>query len=158
MAGLAERCLDVLEGSWSAGERDGVKFAYTRPSPGRYRWRWYWDSCFAAIAWRLTVGDPALEPRIVAHHAALTAARDLARHLFDERRFWAEVPVPSVALDEPSFSLKEHFDGLRRYWRGPTWIKSAWLLWLGIMRLGYEEQAATLARAITETVVRGTRR
>ena len=34
------------------GERDGVPFAYTRPSPGRYRWQWYWDSCFAAIAWR----------------------------------------------------------------------------------------------------------
>ena len=60
----------------------------------------------------------------------------------------------SVALDEPSFSLREHFDGLRRYWRGPTWVNSAWLLWRGLVRLGYEEQAATLARAITETVSR----
>ena len=124
------------------GERDGVPFAYTRPSPGRYRWQWYWDSCFAAIAWRhfdparsraeletllaaarpdgfightifwehpvsgpralfynvihrddamtatiqppalafawrVAVGDPALEPRIVAHHAAISAQRDL---------------------------------------------------------------------------------
>ena len=42
----------MLEGSWTAGEHDGVPFAYTRPSPGRYRWQWYWDSCFAAIAWR----------------------------------------------------------------------------------------------------------
>ena len=342
----------MLEGSWSTGERDGVRFAYTRPSPGRYRWQWYWDSCFAAIAWRhfdparsraeletllaaarpdgfightifwehpvsgaralfynvihrddfttatiqppalafawqLAVGDPALEPRVVAHHNALTAERDLegdgllwilqpdesgldaspqfdpiwghraqglpdfvelvrrnrqrafrieavradgdpvvcevmtnvvhglsrlalglpsitpalisrcfdeptglflpavtpaissripvtvaalsplalpdlpdeighrlAGYLFDERRFWTELPAPSVALGEPSFSLKEHFDGLRRYWRGPTWINSAWLLWRGIVRLGYEEQAATLARAITEAVSR----
>jgi hypothetical protein len=32
--------------------RTGDLDPYTRPSPGRYRWQWYWDSCFAAIAWR----------------------------------------------------------------------------------------------------------
>src|SRR5271154_2209370 len=37
-------------GAW--GERDGIAFAYTRPSPGRYTWQWYWDSCFSAIVWR----------------------------------------------------------------------------------------------------------
>jgi hypothetical protein len=352
MTELIERCQRVLEASWTVGERDGVPFAYTRPSPGRYRWQWYWDSCFAAIAWRhldparsraeletllaaarpdgfightifwehpvsgsrrlfynvihhndfmtatiqppalafawrMAVGDPALEPRIVTHHASVTAARDLegdgllwllqpdesgldaspqfdpiwghraqglpgfaelvqrnrgrefridavradgdpvvcevltnvihglsrlalglpsitpaliarcydkpsglflpavtpavteripltvaalsplalpdlpdeighrlAEYLFDEHRFWPAVPPPSVALDEPSFSLKEHFEGLRRYWRGPTWINSAWLLWRGIVRLGYEEQATKFARALIETVSR----
>src|ERR1700735_1542172 len=49
---LPQLCRDTLEASWTVGERDGVPFAYTRPSPGRYRWQWYWDSCFAAIAWR----------------------------------------------------------------------------------------------------------
>ena len=29
-----------------------LRYAYTRPSPGRYPWQWYWDSCFAAIVWR----------------------------------------------------------------------------------------------------------
>jgi hypothetical protein len=48
----------------------------------------------------------------------------LVNYLFDEDRFWTVVPAPSVALGEPSFSLQEHFDGLRRYWRGPTWINS----------------------------------
>src|SRR5262249_46878498 len=33
-------------------DRDRVAFAYTRPSPERYPWQWYWDSCFAAIVWR----------------------------------------------------------------------------------------------------------
>jgi hypothetical protein len=352
VTGLEERCQQVLDGSWAAGERDGVSFAYTRPSPERYRWQWYWDSCFAAMAWRhfdparsraeletllaaarpdgfightifwehpvsgaralyynvihhddfmtatiqppalafawrMSVGDPALEPRIVAHQATVTAERDLEgdgllwilqpdesgldaspqfdpiwRHeaqglpgfvelvrrnrerefrieavraggdpvvcevmtnvihglsrlalglpsitpaliarcydessglflpavspafkeripltwaalsplalpdlpdeiahrlvayLFDERRFWTAVPAPSVALDEPSFSLREHFDGLRRYWRGPTWVNSSWLLWRGLVRLGYEAQAATLAGAITDTLSR----
>ena len=52
MTGLRPLCQQVLEASWTVGERDGTPFAYTRPSPGRYRWQWYWDSCFAAIAWR----------------------------------------------------------------------------------------------------------
>ncbi len=66
----------------------------------------------------------------------------------------AAQPIPPMAIDEPSFSLREHFEGLRRYGRGPTWVNSAWLLWRGVVRLGYEEQAATLARGITETVAR----
>jgi hypothetical protein len=352
MTRAEQRCQEVLEKSWTVGERDGIAFSYTRPSPDRYRWQWYWDSCFAAMAWRhfdpsrsraeletllaaarqdgfightifwehpvtgarvlfynvihrddfmtatiqppalafawrMAVGDPTLEPRIVAHHNALVAERDLdgdgllwilqpdesgldaspqfdpiwgdraqglpgfadlvrrnrerefrieavrtegdpvvcevmtnvihglsrltlglpsitqaliarcydeltglflpsvkpaiseripltiaalsplalpdlpeeighqlAGYLFDERRFWTAVPPTSVSLDEPSFSLKEHFDGLRRYWRGPTWINSAWLVWRGLIRLGYDEQAATLANAIIETVER----
>jgi hypothetical protein len=349
---LEQRCRETLERSWTVGERDGVPFAYTRPSPGRYRWQWYWDSCFAAIAWRhfdparsraeletllaaarpdgfightifwehrvdgvrllfynvvhrddpmtstiqppalafawrVAVGDPALEPRVAAHHEAVTAERDLegdgllwilqpdesgldaspqfdpiwreraqglpgfvelvrrnrergfridavrsdgdpvvcevqtnvlhglsrlalglpsitpallarlydepsglfwpavepaikeripltwaalaplalpdlpepighrlVEYLLDERRFWTAVAPPAVSLDEEAFSLKEHFGGLRRYWRGPTWVNSAWLVWRGMVRLGYEEEAAALARAITETVSR----
>ena len=27
--------------------------------------------------------------------------------------------------------------GIHRYWRGPTWINAAWLVWLGLLRLGY---------------------
>jgi hypothetical protein len=78
----------------------------------------------------------------------------LVEYLLDDRRFWTAVAPPSVALDEPAFSLREHFEGLRRYWRGPTWVNSAWLLWRGLVRLGYERQASTLAQGITETVSR----
>jgi len=42
----------TLRGGWVEGVRDGERFGYTRPSPSRYPWQWYWDSCFAAIAWR----------------------------------------------------------------------------------------------------------
>ncbi|MFW6195148.1 MAG: amylo-alpha-1,6-glucosidase [Chloroflexota bacterium] len=27
-----------------------VEYQYVRPSPGRYNWQWFWDSCFHAIA------------------------------------------------------------------------------------------------------------
>src|ERR1700754_3704712 len=46
---IAER---VLRGNWLEGDRGETHFAYTRPSPSRYPWQWYWDSCFAAIVWR----------------------------------------------------------------------------------------------------------
>jgi hypothetical protein len=329
-----------------------LPFAYTSPSPQRYPWQWYWDSCFAAIAWRrfdparserelrtllsaarddgfightifwegpvrgprrlfynvisrddlttatiqppmlawawrIAVGDPAVEPAIVAHHDFVARERDLERdglvwliqpdesgldaspqfdpvwrwraqgrpgfvalvqrnrrlrfeigairdaggpvvcevltnvlhclsrlalrrpsvtgalvqRLYDERsglfashawpqvpsripltwvalsplalpdlpeaigrrlveehllspRFWTAVAPPSVATDEPSFTLREHTLGLRRYWRGPTWINSAWLVWLGLVRLGYREQAHALALGVLGAVAR----
>jgi hypothetical protein len=349
---LARRCQETLGRSWTVGEHEGVPFAYTRPSPDRYPWQWYWDSCFAAIAWRhfdparsraeletllaaarpdgfightifwdrelgrvrvlfynvvhrddpmtstiqppalafawrVAVGDPSQQPRIVAHHEWLAAQRDLegdgllwilqpdesgldaspqfdpiwreraqglpgfvelvrrnrerrfsieavmadgdpvvcevltnvlyglsrlalglpsitpalvarlydetnglfqpavkpeieqripvtwsalsplalpdlpaeighrlVECLLDERRFWTAVAPPAVSLQEPAFSLKEHFHGLRRYWRGPSWVNSAWLVWRGMVRLGYEREAATLASTIVGTVSR----
>jgi hypothetical protein len=78
--------------------------------------------------------------------------RLVEEHLLSER-FWTRVAPPSVATDEPSFSLREHFGGLRRYWRGPTWINSAWLLWLGLVRLEYRAEATTLARGIEHAVL-----
>src|SRR5213080_1958444 len=49
---IADLCRTTLQRNWREGERNGVRFAYTAPSSGRYPWQWYWDSCFAAIAWR----------------------------------------------------------------------------------------------------------
>lgn len=342
--GLAER---VLRQNWIEGERDGAPFAYTRPSPDRYRWQWYWDSCFAAIVWRrfesqraraeletllaaqcddgfightifwdspvslsrlpfynvasrhafqtetiqppllawawsIAVGDPREEPRIGAQADWLKANRDLdgdgllwivqpdesgldaspkfdpvwgwranarpgfpllvhhdrrlgfdarrirdrggpvlcetlvntlwslslqalghpsatpalVERLWDERRglfldeaqpggarshvatwaalaplalpdlpeeigrrmveehllnegeFMTPVAPPSVSASEPSYEPGGHRGLVRRYWRGPTWVNSAWLLWLGLRRLGYEEGAERLARGV----------
>jgi hypothetical protein len=51
---LRARCEAVLRHSWHEGTRpsDGVRFAYTAPSPSHYPWQFYWDSCFTAITWR----------------------------------------------------------------------------------------------------------
>jgi glycogen debranching enzyme len=55
-----------------------------------------------------------------------------------------------VSADDPSFTLDDSgMFGTRRYWRGPTWINSAWLVWLGLVRLGYDEQAAELVRRVS---------
>src|SRR5207302_3815728 len=51
---LRARCEQTLRANWLQGVRanDRQAFSYTRPSPRHYPWQWYWDSCFAAIAWR----------------------------------------------------------------------------------------------------------
>ncbi|HEX2435822.1 MAG TPA: hypothetical protein VHI76_04130, partial [Solirubrobacterales bacterium] len=49
---VSRECERVLRSNWTVGERDRTPYSYTRPSPGRYPWQWYWDSCFAAIVWR----------------------------------------------------------------------------------------------------------
>jgi hypothetical protein len=351
---VSGECERVLRSNWTVGERDGAPYSYTRPSPGRYPWQWYWDSCFAAIvwrrfdrdraraeletllrggrddgfightifwhrpvswtrrgfynvrsrsspstetiqppllawAWRTAVGDPADEPRIGAHLDWLAANRDLEgdgllwivqpdesgldsspkfdpvwgwraharlgfpllvrrnrglawdarallaaggpvlcevvvnvlwclsllaagrpsvtpaivarlyderrglfsdealpsglrpavqtwaalaplalpdlpqeigrrlveEHLLDRRRFWLPVPPPSVAATEPAFDPGSGRSGLvRRYWRGATWVNAAWLVWIGLRRLGYAEHAQEMANALARTALR----
>ena len=75
-------------------------------------------------------------------------------HLLDPARFWLPVPPPSVAAGEPTFSLKDTtLFGIRRYWRGPTWVNAAWLVWIGLLRLGYQEQADELARRVAGAAI-----
>ncbi len=350
---LAELAETVLRRNWRSGERGGTPYAYTSPSPGRYPWQWYWDSCFAAIvwrrfephrsraeletllaaqrpdgfightifwdrpvsllrlpfynvssrrafqtetiqppllawAWKIAVGDPAEEPRIAAQVNWLSAERDLEgdgllwivqpdesgldaspkfdpiwgrraqaqilfpllvrrnrrlgfdarrilaaggplvcevvtnvlwslslqalgrpsatgalvdrlwderlglfvdeagpaggrpgvstiasltplalpdlpeeigrrlveEHLLDPGRYWTPVPPPSVSAREPSYEPDGGHGLVRRYWRGPTWVNTAWMVWLGLRRLGYFEQAEHLAATISATVTR----
>jgi hypothetical protein len=79
--------------------------------------------------------------------------RLVEEHLLDQARFWLPVPTPSVPPTEPSFSIREDgFLWIRRYWRGPTWVNAAWLVWLGLVRLGYQEQADELAARLGSAV------
>ncbi len=352
-AGAAEIAERTLRGNWLEGSGHGRRFAYTRPSPSRYPWQWYWDSCFAAIvwrrfeparsraeletllaaqrpdgfightifwerpvswarlpfynvssrrsmqtetiqppllawAWKIAVGNPASEPRIGAHADWLSANRDLdgdgllwivqpdesgldaspkfdpvwgwriggrlgfpllvqhnrrlgfdarrvlerggpllcelivnvlwclslqalgrpsitpalVERLYDERRglffdevrpggrrpqvatwtslaplalpdlpdeigrrlieehlldpgqFWTPVAPPSVSAAEPSYQPGGSRGPLRQYWRGPTWINSAWLIWLGIRRLGYHAEAGRMVAGLSAAVER----
>jgi glycogen debranching enzyme len=74
--------------------------------------------------------------------------------LLDPERFWLPVPPPSVSASDATFSLDDALlPGLRRYWRGPTWINAAWLVWLGLVRLGYRQQAEELVRRVSRAIV-----
>jgi hypothetical protein len=80
--------------------------------------------------------------------------RLVEEQLLDDRRFWLPVPPPSVPPTERSFSTREDgFLRIRRYWRGPTWINAAWLVWLGLTRLGYGEHADALGARISAAVL-----
>ena len=343
----------VLRQNWVLGSRGERRFSYTQPSPGRYPWQWYWDSCFAAIvwrrfepaharaelesllaaqredgflghtifwrsrvswlrllfynvvnrraeqtetiqppllawAWRLAVGDPASEPRIATHMEWLRRNRDLEgdgllwivqpdesgldaspkfeevwgwrangrigfpllvhrnrrlgwdarrirdaghpvlceplvnsfwslslqamgqpsatpalvdrlwderrglfldeaqpgglrpqtltwaslaplalpdlpeaigrrlveEHLLNKREFLTPVAPPSVAVGERGYEPGGGRGPIRRYWRGPTWVNSAWMVWLGLRRLGYEAEAERLADGVIGAAAR----
>jgi hypothetical protein len=80
--------------------------------------------------------------------------RLVEEHLLDPERFWLPVPPPSVSASDPSFSLDDRgFLGARRYWRGPTWVNSAWLLWLGVTRLDYSKEADELVERLSGAIV-----
>jgi hypothetical protein len=79
--------------------------------------------------------------------------RLVEEHLLDPTRFWLPLPPPSVPPTEPTFSTREDgFLWIRRYWRGPTWINAAWLVWLGLVRLGYREQADEMSARLGAAV------
>jgi hypothetical protein len=353
---IGDLCRRVLDGSWREGVHEGREYGFTVPSPTRYPWQWYWDSCFHAIvrrrfsperaqleletllstsrdgfighisfwgkplnlerairynvarrhdfststiqppllawAWRIAVGDPSGHPGIEQHHRWLSEYRDLdgdgllwlvqpdesgldaspkfdnawgpyaqgrrlfpflirhnrrlgfdarriagagrpvvcevvtntlwslsrlamgqssatpamvarlwheptgrflddqrnarsplaperrpftwdtlaplvlpdlpeeighrlvREHLLDPAKFWDAVPLASVALNDPAYSARDHYWGLRRYWRGPSWVNSAWLAWLGLQRLGYAAEAQALAGRLLPVIAR----
>jgi hypothetical protein len=114
---------------------------------------------FASQAWpqdtkRIPLTWVALSPLALPDLPEAIGRRLVEEYLLSPR-FWTSVAPPSVATDEASFDLRERMHGFRRYWRGPTWINSAWLVWLGLVRLGYREQARTLALGVQDAVARG---
>jgi len=99
LAAEAER---VLRANWREGlRRDGRHYAYTCPSPRRYKHQWYWDSCFHAIAWSRV--DPARGREEL--RTLLRAGRD-------------DGHVPHTAFwDAPARWRRAPFYGTER-WRG----------------------------------------
>jgi glycogen debranching enzyme len=81
--------------------------------------------------------------------------RLLGEHLLNPAEFWTRYPVPSVALDEPSFDPSFRSQAI---WRGPTWVNTNWYLYGGLARHGYEDIATELANRTFDMVLRGGQR
>jgi hypothetical protein len=79
----------------------------------------------------------------------------LLTHLTDPYEFWSPYPVPSVALDEPSYSNDSHIHGLRLIWRGPCSMNTNWFLHQGLLRHGEARYASRLAERSHELVESG---
>ncbi|MFL5898074.1 MAG: MGH1-like glycoside hydrolase domain-containing protein [Solirubrobacterales bacterium] len=80
--------------------------------------------------------------------------RLVEEHLLDEAEFWTPVAPPSVAVDERGYEPGGGRGPIRRYWRGPTWVNAAWMVWLGLRRLGYEREARRLVDGVVGAVAR----
>jgi hypothetical protein len=119
-------------------ESSGLFWPLARPAPSRP----------LALTWT------ALAPLALPDLPEEIGRRLVEEHLLDPKRFWLPVPPPSVSATEETFSRDDRqFPGVRRYWRGPTWINAAWLLWLGLVRLGYTDHADELVNRVGTTVL-----
>jgi mannosylglycerate hydrolase MGH1-like protein len=79
--------------------------------------------------------------------------RLVEEHLLNTSRFWLPLPPPSVPADDPSFSTRDrNWLGAQLYWRGPSWVNAAWLVWMGLVRLGYDERADELAGRLATAI------
>ncbi len=79
----------------------------------------------------------------------------LAEHLDDPRTFGAPWPVPSVALDEPTFLHDHRLRGFRFIWRGPLSLNTNWFLVHGLRGHGHGEAADRIAERSRQVVERG---
>lgn len=51
--------------------------------------------------------------------------------------------LPSTELTEPYF---KHLT----YWRGPVWVNMNWMIWLGLLKYGYNDAAERIRQGIFE--------
>ncbi len=72
----------------------------------------------------------------------------LVKQLEDDKKFGPTYPVPSVPLDSPDFDPV-------RYWQGPSWLNTNWLIIDGLERYGYADHAAALRETSLEMVAKG---
>ena len=80
---------------------------------------------------------------ISAEHAAV-----LVKSIENSHMFGPAHPVPSVPLNSPWFDPK-------KYWQGPTWLNTNWLIADGLKRYGYKEHADALIESSLELVEKG---
>jgi hypothetical protein len=70
-----------------------------------------------------------------------TISKDHAKHLVEllknHEHYWLHHPVPSVPLDSSYFNAE-------RYWQGPSWVNTNWLIIDGLKRYGFQNEAEDL--------------
>ncbi len=76
------------------------------------------------------------------YSGAITPARakQLVSSLHNHRTFDTQYPVPSVPLNSSWFEAN-------KYWQGPTWINTNWLIIKGLKDYGYQAEAQKLTLA-----------
>ena len=71
-------------------------------------------------------------------------AEDLVTKL-RSKEWWLAYPIPSVPKNSPYFDTA-------RYWQGPTWLNTNWMICDGLRRYGYEAEAQAIEQRSLELV------
>ncbi len=64
----------------------------------------------------------------------------IKKHLLNEHEFAVRFPIPSVAINHPSFNPEQSIF----IWRGPTWIVYSWFLHRCLIEKGFVQEAGLL--------------
>ncbi len=72
-------------------------------------------------------------------------AKQLVKLLEDEQQFGAHFPIPSTPINSEYFSPK-------RYWQGPSWVNTNWLIIDGLKRYGFDDHAEALRESTIDMV------
>jgi len=72
-------------------------------------------------------------------------AATLVKMIESEHLFGPAYPIPTVPLNSPWFDPE-------RYWQGPAWFNTNWLIVDGLRRYGYHHHAETLTEVMLELV------
>lgn len=86
---------------------------------------------------RVRVRTPAAFITLPFGIASPAQADALLHQLFNPKLFWTKFPVPTVALNEPTFTSQD-------YWRGPVWFNQNWLILDGLRRYQRDDLAVQL--------------
>jgi len=112
-----------------------------------------WDESERYYFDRSTVDGSFIRSRTIASVLPLWAgvpderrAAELVDHILDPGGFNTLIPLPSVAIDDPSFE--------RDMWRGPVWINTAFGVLEGLRRYRYDDAAADFAYRLCDGVYR----
>jgi neutral trehalase len=97
------------------------------------------------------IKEPTIEALMPLYAGCITPERAaiLVKSLESSHMFGPAHPIPSVPLNSPWFNSK-------RYWQGPTWFNTNWLIVDGLRRYGYKDHAEALIESSLELVEDGT--
>ena len=109
--------------------------------------RTYWSRDF--VTYRL-LKQPSIASLMPLYAGTISKERaeHLVRQLENEHVFGPAFPVPSVPLDSPQFDPE-------RYWQGPSWVNTNWLIIEGLRQYGYHDHAEALTETTIEMVHAG---
>jgi neutral trehalase len=113
-----------------------------------------WDEAAGQYFSRSFVGHKLIEESSIATLLPLyagTLTHERVARLVDllkrQRMFSASWPVPSVPVNSPYFNPY-------KYWQGPSWVNTNWLIINGLKNYGYDAEAAVLKERTLKMVAK----